>query len=162
MNLKSNVIAFAIMSLLLISCDKKMVFDTYQSVGKSWHKDSIVTFEFDQKDTMSRYNMYVNIRDNKNYPFSNLFLIVALEHPSKKTEVDTLEYQMADEHGELLGSGFTDTKDSRLFYKEHYTFKETGNYKVHIQQALRKNGKISGQEQLEGVTEVGFRIETAQ
>jgi hypothetical protein len=32
-------------SLLLVSCDKKRVFDEYKSVGKGWHKDSIVSFD---------------------------------------------------------------------------------------------------------------------
>jgi gliding motility-associated lipoprotein GldH len=139
-----------------------MVFDEYKTVGKSWNKDTIVSFEFEQKDTTGLVNMFVNLRENSAFPFSNLFLIVALEHPSKKTVIDTLEYQMADSQGELLGSGFTDTKESKLFYKERYKFNESGNYKVYIQQALRYNGKVTGVEQLDGITEVGFRIEKLQ
>jgi gliding motility-associated lipoprotein GldH len=139
-----------------------MVFDEYKTVGKSWNKDTIVSFEFEQKDTTGLVNMFVNLRENSAFPFSNLFLIVALEYPSKKTVIDTLEYQMADSQGELLGSGFTDTKESKLFYKERYKFNESGNYKVYIQQALRYNGKVTGVEQLDGITEVGFRIEKLQ
>jgi gliding motility-associated lipoprotein GldH len=139
-----------------------MVFDEYKTVGKSWNKDTIVSFEFEQKDTTGLVNMFVNLRENSAFPFSNLFLIVALEHPSKKTVIDTLEYQMADSQGELLGSGFTDTKESKLFYKERYKFNESGNYKVYIQQALRYNGKVTGVEQLDGITEVGFRIQKLQ
>lgn len=139
-----------------------MVFDEYKTVGKSWNKDTIVSFEFEQKDTTGLVNMFVNLRENSAFPFSNLFLIVALEHPSKKTVIDTLEYQMADSQGELLGAGFTDTKESKLFYKERYKFNESGNYKVYIQQALRYNGKVTGVEQLDGITEVGFRIEKLQ
>jgi gliding motility-associated lipoprotein GldH len=139
-----------------------MVFDEYKTVGKSWNKDTIVSFEFEQKDTTGLVNMFVNLRENSAFPFRNLFLIVALEHPSKKTVIDTLEYQMADSQGELLGSGFTDTKESKLFYKERYKFNESGNYKVYIQQALRYNGKVTGVEQLDGITEVGFRIQKLQ
>jgi len=36
---------------------------------------------------------------------------------------------------------------------------KSGNYKIHIKQALRQTGKVSGVQKLEGITDVGFRIE---
>jgi len=144
-------------AILLISCDKKRVFDEYKSVGSAWHKDSIITFDLPVLDSTKRYNLFVNLRDNNNYPFKNLFLIVALEMPNGFTKVDTLEYEMADEYGNLLGNGFTDIKESKLYYKENVKFR--GKYKVHIRQAVRESGKIPGVQELEGITDVGFRIE---
>jgi gliding motility-associated lipoprotein GldH len=144
--------------LSLVSCDKKRVFDEYKSVGKGWNKDSIVNFELPKLDVSKSYNLYLNIRDNNDYPFNNLFLIVSMEQPDKVTKVDTLEYQMANPDGTLLGDGFTDVKESKLVYKERMKFKP-GVYKVHIKQALRKTGKVAGVEKLDGITDVGFRIE---
>jgi gliding motility-associated lipoprotein GldH len=66
-------------AILLFSCDKKRVFDQYKSVGSAWHKDSIVTFDLPVLDSTKKYNLFVNLRDNNNYPFKNLFLIVALD-----------------------------------------------------------------------------------
>jgi gliding motility-associated lipoprotein GldH len=144
-------------AVLLFSCDKKRVFDEYKSVGSAWHKDSIVTFDLPVLDSTKRYNLFVNLRDNNNYPFKNLFLIVSLEMPNGFTKIDTLEYDMADAEGNLLGNGFTDIKESKLFYKENVKFR--GKYKVNIKQALRQSGKIPGVQELEGITDVGFRIE---
>ena len=144
-------------AILLFSCDKKRVFDQYKSVGSAWHKDSIVTFDLPVLDSTKKYNLFVNLRDNNNYPFNNLFLIVAIEMPNGFTKVDTLEYLMAEPDGTLLGNGFTDIKESKLFYKADVKFR--GNYKVHIKQAVRETGKIPGVEALEGITDVGFRIE---
>ncbi|MBP1222262.1 gliding motility lipoprotein GldH [Flavobacterium sp. 1355] len=144
-------------AILLFSCDKKRVFDQYKSVGSAWHKDSIVTFDLPVLDSTKKYNLFVNLRDNNNYPFNNLFLIVAIETPNGFTKVDTLEYQMANPDGTLLGNGFTDIKESKLFYKEGVKFR--GKYKVHIKQAVRESGKIPGVQTLEGITDVGFRIE---
>lgn len=143
--------------ILFSSCDKKRVFDEYKSVGSGWHKDSIVTFNLPELDSTKRYNLFVNLRANNNYQFNNLFLIVALELPNGFTKVDTLEYQMADRDGTLLGNGFSDIKESKLFYKENVRFKS--KYKVYIKQAVRENGKIPGVTALDGITEVGFRIE---
>lgn len=146
----------------LVSCDKTRVFDEYKDVGKAWHKDSIVSFTLPEMDSTNVYNMFVNVRANKNYEFSNLFLIVSLESPRGSIRVDTLEYMMADPEGRLLGQGFSDIKESKLFYKERFRFTPPGSYRVFLSQAVRRNGKISGVEQLEGITEVGFRIESIE
>jgi gliding motility-associated lipoprotein GldH len=142
---------------LFFSCDKKRVFDEYKSVGNSWHKDSIVSFDLPVFDSTKRYNLFVNLRANNDYPFNNIFLIVSLEMPNGYTKVDTLEYQMANPDGEILGNGFTDLKESKLFYKEKVRFR--GKYKVNIKQSLRESGKIQGTKTLGGITDVGFRIE---
>ena len=154
--IKNSAILF-LATTLLFSCDKKRVFDEYKAVGSGWNKDSVVSFDLPELDSTKRYNLFVNLRDNNNYQFNNIFLIVALETQSGFTKVDTLEYQMANPDGSLLGDGFTDIKESKLFYKENVRFK--GKYKVHIKQAVRETGKIPGVTVLDGITDIGFRIE---
>ena len=157
MSLKSSFFCI-FLAILFCSCDKKRVFDEYKSVGNTWIKDSIVTFKLPKLDTTKSYNLFLNIRNNNDYAFNNLFLIVSLEQPDGVTKVDTLEYEMTKEDGTLLGEGFTDVKESKLYYKERMKFKP-GNYTVHVQHAMRETGKITGVENLDGITELGFRIE---
>jgi gliding motility-associated lipoprotein GldH len=146
--------------ILFFSCDKKRVFDDYKTLGSAWHKDSIVSFNLPELDSTKRYNLFVTLRDNNNYPFNNLFLIVSLEMPNGFTKVDTLEYQMANPDGSLMGDGFSDIKENKLFYKEKVRFR--GKYKVNIKQAVRESGKVPGVTALDGITEVGFRIENIE
>ncbi|MCG9791963.1 gliding motility lipoprotein GldH [Flavobacterium algicola] len=152
-----NSFLLLLMAILLFSCDEKRVFDEYKSVGSSWHKDSIVTFDLPELDSTKRYDLFINLRDNNNYPYNNLFLIVTLEKPNGYTKVDTLEYEMTAPDGSLLGDGFTDIKESKLFYKEGVRFR--GKYKLNIKQAVRESGKVPGVTELEGVTDIGLRIE---
>jgi gliding motility-associated lipoprotein GldH len=152
-----NSALLILVAILFFSCDKKRVFDEYKSVGTAWHKDSIVTFDLPELDSTKRYNLFVTLRDNNNYPFNNLFLIVGIEMPNGFTKVDTLEYQMANPDGSLMGDGFSDIKENKLFFKEKVRFR--GKYKVNIKQAVRENGKVPGVTALDGITEVGFRIE---
>ena len=152
-----NSVVLLLVAILFFSCDKKRVFDEYKTVGNAWHKDSIVTFNLPELDSTKRYNLFVTLRDNNNYQYNNLFLIVSLELPNGFTKVDTLEYQMADSDGTLLGDGFSDIKESKLYFKENVKFR--GKYKVHIKQAVRETGKVPGVVLLDGITEVGFRIE---
>jgi len=85
-----------------------------------------------------------------------------MEQPNIRVLVDTLEYQMTEADGSLLGDGFTDVKESKLFYKENVKFNFKGKYKVNIQHANRQTGKVPGVTKLEGISEVGFRIESLQ
>ena len=159
MGIKNSCILFAVV-LLFFFFFKKRVFDEYKTVGSGWNKDSIVSFDLPALDSTKQYNLFVNLRANDDYKFNNIFLIVAMEQKNGFTKVDTLEYQMANPDGTLLGNGFTDLKESKLFYKEKVRFK--GQFKVYIKQALRENGKVPGVSNLDGITDVGFRIETIE
>ena len=69
------------------------VYDQYQSAPDGWQKDTIVSFNFKAPDTIKNYNLFVNLRNNNDYKFSNLFLIVELDYPNGKAVKDTLEYK---------------------------------------------------------------------
>jgi gliding motility-associated lipoprotein GldH len=155
-----NSILLVLMVVCFFSCDKKRAFDEYKSVGSAWNKDSIVTFDLPVLDSTKKYNLFVNLRANNNYKYKNLFLIVSLEMQNGFTKVDTLEYDMADVDGNLLGDGFSDIKESKLFYKEKVKFR--GKYKLQIKQAVRETGKVPGVKLLDGITDVGFRIEKTE
>ena len=142
------------------SCDRNRVFDEYKPLN-GWNKDSIVTFDLDNIDSTGVYDLFINIRNNKDYQYSNLFLITEIKFPQGKVISDTLEYEMTKPNGEWLGTGFGDVKESKLWYKENVRFDEPGKYKVTIQQAMRKNGEVDGIQELEGITHVGFRIENS-
>ncbi|MEW5676602.1 gliding motility lipoprotein GldH [Flavobacterium enshiense] len=163
MRQKNNVLLVGfLMSLAFISCDKQRVFDEYHEIDGSWHTKQKVAFTFEQQDTVAKYNMFINVRNNSDYPFNNLFLIVSMLQPDGVTKVDTLEYQMANPDGTLMGEGFSDVKESKLWYKEKENFPKKGKYVVSIEQAVRETGKVPGLEQLPGISEIGFRIENTK
>jgi len=153
-----NFIVLLVLSVLLLSCDGKQVFDVYKTLPKHWDKDEAVVFNFKNPDSINKYNLFINLRNTNAYEFSNLYLIVSLTAPNNNETIDTLAYQMAKPNGEWLGEGFA-TKENKLFFKENYQFVANGNYTVNITHAMRKNGNVLGEDSLKGITEVGFRIE---
>lgn len=155
-----KLLIISIISLSIISCNDKSVFDSYKPISKSqWHKDSIINFIFNPIDTISKNNIYINLRNNNDYQYSNLFLIVNIDFPNNNVVVDTLEYEMADTEGKFLGYGFTDLKENILEYKTNVVFPTKGTYTISIQHAMRKSGDVNGIDLLEGVTDLGLRIE---
>jgi gliding motility-associated lipoprotein GldH len=148
-----------ILSILFFnSCDGYRVYDQYVSTGNAWDKDTPLIFKFQQPDTINRYNLFVNVRNTDEYQFQNLFLIVNMNFPNGNVVTDTLEYEMATSNGEWLGTGMT-TKESKLWFKENQRFPYDGTYEVRIQHAMRKINEPEGIQSLQGISEVGFRIE---
>ena len=157
---KTKALTILVGALLLLSCNSNMVYDQYKPVENYfWLSENNIEFIVDNQDTISRNNVFINIRNNKDYEFSSLFLIAKIEFPNGFQIVDTLEYEMANANGKWLGSGFTDLKESKLFYKENVLFPEKGVYKFNIQQVTRSINDIEGINPLKGITDVGLRIE---
>lgn len=154
-----KILTVIIVSFFLFACDSKQILDEYQTIPGSWGKDNTISFSFESPDTTNKYNLFINLRNNNKYPFSNLHIITELEDPNKNKIIDTLEYEMANADGSWLGTGFSSIKENKLWFKEKVRFKEKGNYHLSIKHAMRKNGNVLGLESLEGITELGFRIE---
>jgi gliding motility-associated lipoprotein GldH len=137
-----------------------MMYDQYKTIeNHQWRSENNIDFLVSNSDTISTNNVFITIRNNKNYEFSSLFLIAKMEFPSGYQVVDTLEYEMTDSFGKWLGSGFTDIKENKLFYKEKVIFSEKGDYKFKVYQATRGVNDIEGKIPLQGITDVGLRIE---
>ena len=153
-------VSFIAVTFLLLSCNSNVVFDQYISIeDQQWPSEKGIDFIVNNLDTISANNVFINIRNNKDYEFSSLFLIAKIELPNGYKVIDTLEYEMTDASGNWLGSGFTDLKENKLFYKENVVFSEIGTYKFNIQQATRSISDIQGKNPLEGITDVGLSIE---
>lgn len=154
-----SVIAFFIV-ILSVSCDRHLVKSDYNATDNgSWNKDSIMEFSFSELDSLQEYNMFINVRNDATYPFSNLFLIAELSFPNGDRVRDTLEYEMSKPDGQWLGTGYGSLKENKLWYKENVVFPLSGVYTLKLSHAMRKNGQVEGIVDLEGITDVGYQIE---
>ena len=141
----NKILIVVALAIFFLSCDSKRVYDSYVAVeNQTWELNKEFNFSFQVKDTLTRNNLFVTIRNNNDYPFSNLFLITKLRFPDGKKVVDTLEYEMADSSGRFLGKGLSEIKESKLFYKENVIFPISGEYAVSVSQAMRKSGEVKG------------------
>lgn len=163
--IQKNNTFLSLLILLLVgySCTSGAVFMKYKSIpNNAWVLNEPVRFDFSITDTIAKQNLFIHIRSNKEYKYSNLFLITELIFPNKTKVIDTLEYKMAAPDGSYLGTGFTEIKENTLFYKEEKVFPFSGAHTFNVRQAMRKNGFSEGLKALEGVTDVGFSIENTK
>lgn len=148
-------------SLLCLSCDRALVYSQYEQTLGGWKKDDKKSFVFSVEDTLSAYNLFLMIRNDNSYPFDNLYVITDIQGVDNHKIVDTLQYQMYNAQGKSLGQGLF-VNDNKLWYKEGVRFPVKGNYTFTVSQAMRRVGQSQPIEILEGVTQVGFRVEKQQ
>lgn len=134
----------------LTSCDPQRVFEEYRFVGnKGWHRDSAMVFSVDLQDTVTTYNMYLNIRNRGDYPNRNLWLSIATHTPDGRLMTDTVEVVLADPGGRWKGSGIGDLFDNQVLYRHKLEFPVSGEYRFFIKQAMHPV-------RLKGIQDVGM------
>ena len=100
-----KVLFFSFSCILIVSCSKEDILFELKNTKGSWHKDSIVAFNFEAQDTINNFDMFLHVRNTEEYKYNNLYVITSLYYPKGKVEVDTLEYYMAYPDGRLMGEG---------------------------------------------------------
>ena len=154
---KHSILSVLILGLIF-ACSKPPFFMGYQDFDGHWPALKKVVFDIDAPIDQS-VNMMIYIRNNRQYPFSNLFLIARLKTGDSLLLCDTLEYAMANEQGQWLGKGFLEVKESKLWWKENYELLKADNLNVQLEHALRFNGSEQGTDPLLGIVGVGFAVE---
>ena len=141
-----------ILFLCLISCQKGDDKVIMNDVDNNWKKNDAQKFDFDVRDAQNQKNLMFVVRNNNDYPYSNLRLIASIEHNKKNISTDTLNFVLAKPNGEWIGTGFGDTKEIIFQYKLNYKFPQNGNYSVKVVQAMRNNS-------LKGIEDIGIKIQ---
>ena len=146
-----SIVVF-ILFLSLSSCQNGNDKILMKDVGEHWKKNDVQTLDFKIDDAQNQKNMMIVVRNNNDYPYSNLRLIASLEQNKKKISTDTLNFVLAKPNGEWIGTGFGDTKEITFQYKLNYKFPQNGNYSVKVVQAMRNNS-------LKGIEDIGIKIQ---
>ena len=149
---------FIIFSLAIFSCESNVEFLKYNSVNGVWHKDSLQQFSFELNET-NEYNTFVNLRINQEYKFSNIFLITTLKDSLNILSKDTLQFKLADKSGKFVGKKRINLVDNNLLHKKQLKLEGNKKYFLSIEHAMRVINKVGGLENLQGVTDIGYKIE---
>ena len=146
--------------IMLASCEHSLVYSEYKATTNgSWSKDDIKEFEISEMDSIASHDVFILIRNDNTFPYSNLFLIAEYNTPDDQVVRDTLEFEMAQPDGTWLGKGFGSVFENKLWYRENIVFSKPGVYKIELSHAMRQNGKVDGIDNLIGITDVGIEVE---
>lgn len=142
---------------MLASCNKPSEKVYMNHLNGNWSSKAEQNFDFQVEDASQPKNIIFVVRNNNQYPYSNIRFFVNFKDKSAggKVETDTLNYILAKPNGEWIGKGFGDTKETLFQYKLNYKFPKNGAYRIGIIQAMRT-------ENLKGIEDIGLKIEAAK
>jgi len=153
LNRNLSFFSFAIVVILLASCDSKRFFEENKSIENGvWSNTNSRIFNVNISDTLAHYDLYLNVRNDGVYHYSNLYLFIHTLLPGGKTAIDTVECQLADADGKWRGSGLGSLKFNRFLFQRGMVFPRKGLYRFELEQAMRVK-------ELKGIRDVGIRIE---
>lgn len=154
---------FFILAGLLWGCQEQTVYRDYVNLENGWPNDQKLVFNLPKiTNSIDEFNVYLYLRNDDAYLYSNIFMIASLENEGVVVLRDTLEYAVAAPDGRWLGKGFLNVKESKLWWKEGFQFPAEGNYTLTLNQAMRKNAAVEGIPTLEGVVALGIELEPVQ
>ncbi|HEY5510611.1 MAG TPA: gliding motility lipoprotein GldH [Prolixibacteraceae bacterium] len=141
--------------ILLFSCNRNTVFSNYKTLkGARWHQDSILRFDMTVPDSTKIYNLFLNVRNEGRYAFSNLWLFVKIIPPKGLVVNDTIELSLATPEGKWLGYGLGDLYDMKYPYKQTTFFPAAGYYRFEVRHGMRTDDGF-----LRGIRDFGITLE---
>jgi gliding motility-associated lipoprotein GldH len=151
-----SIILIVISAAIFFACDDSRVYEkNIDFESHAWMKGHKPEFEFSIPDTTARYNLYCNVRNSLDYPFSRLFFTYYLQDSiglvfNKRLMTETL---FDPKTGEPEGSsGLGDIYDHQFPIVKNHKFPYAGVHKIKFEQFMRSDT-------LSGVLAVGVRVE---
>jgi gliding motility-associated lipoprotein GldH len=153
-----RVTLFFLFAFLAWGCDRDRLYEkNHDFENRAWLADDEPAFAFEVPDTLMAYNLYCNIRNSVDYPYSRIFINYSLQDssgtPVSKNMISAFLFE--EKTGKPLGSsGLGDVYDQQVLMLKNYRFKAPGTYRMKLGQFMRTDT-------LSGILAVGLRLETA-
>lgn len=138
---------------MLASCSRSDVVDQFVSIpDQKWDYEFQPEIAVDVQDQNQEYRVFLNVKHNHNYPYSNLYIVIHLpsQHPSSLP--NRIELVLAEPDGKWTGKGNGGQFTHQQIITENYKFPDTGRMIFRLEQNMRDNP-------LAGVISCGLRIE---
>ena len=152
-----EIILISLLTIAVSSCgNKNVLFDESMIIPQaSWDYHNRPYFDVNVEDSLATYAFYLNIRHLENYRYSNFYMFLHTTFPNGNVTHDTIECILAYPDGRWIGKGSGSMRASSILLNNNLRFPLKGNYHFEIEQAMREPV-------LEGVTDVGLRVENLQ
>lgn len=141
--------------LVLTSCQKIEVFEkTKVFKAHSWSSKETPSFSFDITDTITPYNIYLVLRHEDAYAYSNIWVNLTVQSPVETATIRR-EFVLANNATGWLGSGMDDIFEHRIAFNNKPAALRKGRYTFTLQQDMREDP-------LDHIVNVGIRVEKAK
>lgn len=129
--------------------------DNYDIADAKWFVKDAPSFSFEVKDSTKTYDVFYNVRNNRTYPYYNLYLTHYLTDKKGKVIHQKLDELVLFDPttGKQLGDGLGDVYDHKILGFKNFKFPHNGTYKIQIRQYMR-------QDPIPDIISIGVSIES--
>ncbi len=137
--------------VLAAGCSHNEIHSEFHSFpGGKWNKNEAVRFEVVVTDTVSLYDVQIEVRNKNDYPFRNLWLFIDFQTPDGSLRHDTINCELADVYGRWHGKGMSLYTLDFLF-EQQVRYPHSGTYTYYIRQGMRED-------LLNGISDIGLNV----
>jgi gliding motility-associated lipoprotein GldH len=117
----------------------------------SWDQADELVGTFEIVDTVSRYNLYLDLDHSTDYRYENIYLQIETQFPHKDPVTQVLPIDIANKKGQWYGKCGSKSCKLRVVLRDKTKFEALGNYQIKISQHSRED-------QLTGVNAVELLV----
>jgi gliding motility-associated lipoprotein GldH len=141
--IRNRITHFACSFLLLglmTSCGESYIYDQVVEIPEeTWTYAYPLDFEFEVNDTTNLYNLFIEVKHQKEYPNQNAYAKLLVTMPDGSTQNREVSFELATPEGEWVGKCSGDYCSSKLLYKKATRFTQMGKFKMHFEQYSRQD-----------------------
>lgn len=136
---KKIFLLIAVLSILLSSCDKNVVFKEFKGEfsGYQWKASDKVIFNADIEDASQSYEMIINFRHVYGFQFKDLGFSMKIESPDGSTVSNLYSINVIGDDNEFKSNCSGDYCDLEKIIEGSYKFKSAGKYKFTIEHTMK-------------------------
>jgi len=153
---KSALLAILLFVVLLSSCGSEAIYEKTSEISDGeWFYSDTLTYEVTIDDTLSIYNLYLDLEHSREYPFENMYVRIHTSFPSGESLSKQVSLELANEAGIWIGDCGGEVCNTTIPIQMGAYFNQTGTYSFKLEQYMRRNP-------LPGVNSITLRIEEAE
>jgi len=154
--MRKKINVFVILFILCVgftSCDSTdLIYEDNQGFeNNTWAYDDVKEFKFTIPDSITPAKIFLNLRTTLDYQYSNIYMYLHIAYPNGFTDVDTLEFFLAQPNGKWLGEVSGTVVENQALIAQGI-FNDPGEYTYKIEQAMYNDA-------LDEIIDVGIRVE---
>ena len=149
-------VLFTICFIIIAGCNSSdFYFLEFKNVNDGWEKNESLKFNFFPKNSQSK--LKVLIRNDKAYPFSNIYLISKIKFEDKLL-TDTLNINFEDKGIDIFKTNSLSVKNYSFILKDNINFGQD-SVSVELKHAIRTANSSIAIQSLKVIISVGLRAE---
>jgi gliding motility-associated lipoprotein GldH len=149
----SRLTCFLLLLSYFVSCTTIDLYEKSTTIpGHEWRSDFKPSFNFEIKDAVFPYKIFLVLRHTEKYNFNNIYVRLTIRMPGNDSDkVIQRDVRLATNEGGWEGSGMDDVYEHRSLLSQGEILK-AGTYTFTIEQIMREDP-------LKNVLNVGLRLE---